>query len=83
MARKKTREEKMKLAKNKLPLRATYSYVSDTKSSKTLELSNVEINFHKKEIRLIIFASLFIFILNILLYFLLQLSVIKLGFLGY
>ena len=83
MARKKTREEKLKSAKRTSPQKVTYSYVSDIKAAKTFKLSTAVIDYHKKEIRLIIFASLLIFSLNILLYFLLKSNLVKLGFLGY
>lgn len=83
MSRKKTREEKIKSAQKISSPRVTYSYKAETPSVKVVAVSPEKLDYHRKEIRLIIIASIIIFSFNIGLYILLITGTVRLGFLGY
>lgn len=83
MSRKKTREQKIKSAQRSSAPKITYSYKAESQNTNTVVVSTRELDYHKKEIRLIIIATAIIFALNIGLYILLTTNTLHLGFLGY
>jgi len=82
MSKKKTREEKIKSSHKIAGQRLTYSYTG-SKSSDAIVLTNKELDYHKKEIKIILIAASVIFTLNVFLYVFLSTGIITLGFLGY
>lgn len=80
MSKKKTREEKIRLS-NKPGHGIVYSYKNTP--SDAIVLTNKEIDYHKKEVKIILIAASVIFSLNIVLFLLLSSNTVSLGFLGY
>lgn len=82
MSKKKTREEKIKSSHKISGQGLTYSYIG-SKSSDAIVLTKKELDYHKREIKIIVIAASTIFALNVLFYVLLSTGTVRLGFLGY
>ena len=81
MSKKKTREEKIKLA-SKNTGSITYSFTAN-KSSSAVILTNTNLDYHKKELKKIITSAIVIVALNTALFLLTVTGIFKFGFLGY
>lgn len=83
MARKKTREQKIKSSERTLTREASYSFkvegVSAKKPKKNIQTSN----YRKREIKKIVITSGIIFALNIMLFVLFTNNILTLGVFGY